>query len=253
MRSPLAVPYWMIFGAFTVGMVAVCCGVGGDDPSRISVAGRILLNGQSLESGTIRFLLKSYADQPHVDVSLVEGGEYAIPSSESLIPGVYEILIRSAAQEARSRGIKEGGEELSPQDRQWVHPRYNTKSILEVTIQARGFEQVRFRPEELSEFLSSRTGTVQIEVTLARGRPRWSPGFSRSLFRLKAGLQQGVRDSNWPPPALTDQCFPDSPRAESCSRTGLAGRGKPVRRGRWRNSGRSAGWRCGRRSRSCWT
>lgn len=144
MRSPQAMHYWVIFTAFCLGFVAILCGVGGDDPSRVSVAGKVLLDGKPLESGTIRFLSKSSFPQAHVGVSLVEDGGYSITKTGSLIPGIYEVQIRSYAQEPKPSEIKKDADTVPPSERPRVSPRYNDQSVLEVNIGHGGLSKFDF-------------------------------------------------------------------------------------------------------------
>jgi len=143
-RSPLKLPYYVILGVFSVGMVAVLCGVGGDDPSRVSVAGIVKVDGKPLAGGNIRFIMSTPSDQLHVDVSLVQEGEYAIPNSELLIPGRYEIQIRSDAQEAASRNFKRNADAIPPEQRFRVPSQYNEESVLQVDIQRGGLSRFDF-------------------------------------------------------------------------------------------------------------
>jgi hypothetical protein len=144
MRSSLSMHYYLVWGAFSLSIVGVFCGVGGNDPSRISLKGQVTLDGKPLESGTIRFILSSYAEQPHVDVSLIEDGEYTISSSDRLIPGTYEVQIRSAAQEAEARIFKIDVDEIPPEQRMRIPARYNKHSVLEVEIRHAGLSRFDF-------------------------------------------------------------------------------------------------------------
>jgi hypothetical protein len=143
-RSPLPVPFRIILAAFSLGMVALFCGVGGYDSSLISVAGTVSLDGKPLESGTIRFICLSETQQLHVDVSLVQDGQYAISGSESLVPGTYQIQVRSYAQEADPKAIKPNADKIPPSQRILVPARYNLQSILQVKIQHGGLSRFDF-------------------------------------------------------------------------------------------------------------
>jgi hypothetical protein len=134
----------MVLAGFAVGMVAILCGFGGDDTSRISVSGTILLDGKPLESGTIRFILTSPSDNIHVDVSVVEEGSYSIPQSESLIPGEYKIEIRSAAQEVDSTAFMSDANQIPPDHQFRVAEKYSTQSKLGVKIEHRGLSRFDF-------------------------------------------------------------------------------------------------------------
>ena len=143
MRTSLPKPFCVILTAFALGMVAVLCGVGGDDPSRISLAGTVSLDGAPLE-GTIRFVLVSDSDRPHVDVSLIEHGEYAIPSSDSLVPGTYLVQIRTYAQEATTFSHRRIGDQPRQAPNLRVPSRYNEQSVLRVKIERGGLSKFDF-------------------------------------------------------------------------------------------------------------
>jgi hypothetical protein len=143
MRIQMSLHYWVIFAAFSLGFVAVFFGAGRDDSSPISLAGRVNLDGKPLESGTIWFKLKHSADsarrdagQPHMDFGPIENGDYVIRNSVWLIPGTYEVQIRSPAQEELARVVKVESEpvQIPPKNKLWIASRYNTPSVLEVTI-----------------------------------------------------------------------------------------------------------------------
>jgi hypothetical protein len=120
----------MVFALFSVGMVAVFCGLGGDDTSRVSVAGRVRIDGTPLESGSIRFISSLEADQPHVDEALIQNGEYAISGSDSLVPGTYMIQI-----------ISDAHEEAPTNPQSHVLARYNEQSLLRVKIHSSGLNR----------------------------------------------------------------------------------------------------------------
>ena len=134
----------MLSAALWIALGAIVCGVGGDDPSRVSVAGTLMLDGKPLESGTIRFFMTSPSEQIHVGVSLVENGEYAISSSGELVPGTYLVQIRSSAQEEIPTSSKRNAHDIPPDQSIRVPSRYNDESVLRVTIHSRGLSKFDF-------------------------------------------------------------------------------------------------------------
>ena len=144
MRSRLSLHYYALWSAFALGIVALFSGVGGDDPSRISLTGTVTLDGRPLRNGVIRFFLKSSSEVIHLDVSLVEDGNYAIANSSRLIPGTYEVQVLSDFQENEPWKVKRSLAEYPPDERVRVASRYNEHSVLEVKIQHGGLSKFDF-------------------------------------------------------------------------------------------------------------
>jgi len=144
MRWALQTHLGIVATALWIALGAILCGAGGDDPSRVSVAGTVLLDGKPLEHGTIQFLSSLQAEFPHADVSLIQNGKYAIMSSQFLVPGSYRIQIRSYAQERVPTSIKKNAYELPPEKWVRVPARYNDESVLRVKIQSRGLSKIDF-------------------------------------------------------------------------------------------------------------
>ena len=138
MRSRLPMHYYAVWGVFALGMVAVCLGVGGDDPSRISLTGTVTLDGRPLKQGTIKFFLKSCSEQLHLDVGSIEDGDYVITNSERLIPGTYEVQIFSDFQIFYPFNLEKRLADFPPNKRVVVPSRYNDHSLLEVQIEHGG-------------------------------------------------------------------------------------------------------------------
>jgi hypothetical protein len=143
MKSPRFVYYWVILIAFALGTVAAFCRVGGADPSRISVTGSVMLDGRPLKRGTIQFIFKPF-DGLHMDVTLIEDGDYAITNSGNLISGTYKVSIRSDLPEPRLGQIRQGADGIPPSEQYLVSSRYNDHSVLEVEISRRGLSKFDF-------------------------------------------------------------------------------------------------------------
>jgi hypothetical protein len=143
MRSRLPMHYVVVWGAFTLGIVAVFCSGGGDDPSRISLTGKVTLDGRPLKSGTIRFFMTDYSEQVHVDVSVLENGNYAITNSDRLVPGAYEVQVLSDFQ-VRPPWVMKSVSEFPPDERVRVASRYNENSVLKVKIERGGLNKFDF-------------------------------------------------------------------------------------------------------------
>ncbi|MGC8641860.1 MAG: hypothetical protein ACP5XB_18495 [Isosphaeraceae bacterium] len=134
MRSRLPMHYYAVWGVFALGMVAVCLGVGGDDPSRISLTGTVTLDGRPLKRGTIQFYMTTSAQQVYQDIGVIEDGNYVIRNSGRLIPGTYEVEIFSDFQIYQPFSLKQRLAEFPLDDQVVVSPRYNYRSVLQVKV-----------------------------------------------------------------------------------------------------------------------
>ena len=134
MRSPLPLPFRVVLAVFSLGMVAISAAWGEFDSSRISVAGTVSLDGKPLESGTIRFICPLTRNRSMWTSAWWRTANTPSPDSESLVPGTYQVQIRSYAQEAVPRAIKANADEIPPDQRILVPARYNVQSVLQVKI-----------------------------------------------------------------------------------------------------------------------
>lgn len=130
MRSSLPSQVGIALAALTIGFVALESKHAVDD-SQISITGGILVNGQPLKSGTVRFFSEG-TPQPACDVALVRNGEYTISGSETLVPAVYEVRISSL----------EGNEK--PEAHESLPSRYNSQSVIRVRIKKGGNHRFNF-------------------------------------------------------------------------------------------------------------
>jgi hypothetical protein len=130
MRSSLPHQVGIALAALTIGFIALESQVPVDS-SPISITGTVLLNGQPLSRGTIRFLSEQ-TEQPACDVSLIQDGEYVIPDSASLIPATYEVRVSGLDEKATF-----ASQEPLP-------ARYNSESVLRVKIKRGGSHRFNF-------------------------------------------------------------------------------------------------------------
>jgi hypothetical protein len=130
MRSSLSFQVGILVAALAIGVVAVESRISADS-SPISVSGKVLLNGQPLSKGTIRFFSEG-TPQPACDVSLIHGGEYLISDSQSLVPATYEV---------RVSGLDNLAKVELPEP---IPARYNSQSVLRVEIKRGGGHRFDF-------------------------------------------------------------------------------------------------------------
>jgi hypothetical protein len=136
------------------GLCAVCAavmfageGCAGDDLSRQPVSGVVSMDGSPLSQGAIVF----YPDtsMPHEDTvmggAMINGGHFALPRSEGLVPGYYEISINSGeTNEPRRRDTRDPGNDRAVQkDR--IPAKYNTHTTLVIEIKDAAIKEMTIR------------------------------------------------------------------------------------------------------------
>ncbi len=130
MRSSLPGQVGIAIAAVTIGLVAVESTISADN-SPISVSGMILMDGEPLARGSIRFCSEG-TPQPSCDAGLIENGRYHIPSSEALVPATYHVQVS---------GLDETGAVFTPES---LPSQYNRQSVLRVEIKGGGSHRFDF-------------------------------------------------------------------------------------------------------------
>jgi len=130
MRSTLPSQVGIAIAAFTIGLVAVESTISADN-SPISISGTILMNGEPLARGSIRFVSEG-TPQPACDVGLIANGQYYIPNSEALVPATYNVQVS---------GLDETGAVFQPES---LPSQYNRQSILRVEVKRGGSHRFDF-------------------------------------------------------------------------------------------------------------
>lgn len=142
MKAILQSRLGLIAAALWVGLGAVCFGVGGDDPSRVSLLGSIKHDGEPLDHGTIHFFLVPEPAQPITACALIHHGRFVINDSDTLVPGRYMVKVSGLGINALS--VPAGREREALLLKEPLHARYNEKSELEVVIPHGGTRHLEF-------------------------------------------------------------------------------------------------------------
>jgi hypothetical protein len=143
MSSSIRMRFSIVLAAFVPVLVMVGFGAGVDGPSRLSISGRVSIDGSPFARGTIRFLGMSESGQFTGDVSSIDDGDFAIVSSETLEPGTYLVKINSVgAGGAAAHRVRAGGR--LPTAQEWIPSRYNDESVLRVEITRGGYQRFDF-------------------------------------------------------------------------------------------------------------
>jgi hypothetical protein len=145
MISSLPTRLSWVAAALGIGLLAVLAGVGGGDLSRVSIAGKMSVDGVPLSQGTIGFVAMS-GSQPVTDASLIREGGYLIASSETLVPGKYQVRISGLGPQAvvvpTDQLAQSGLSSTNPQEP--LPARYNDQTVLTVEIPGRGYHTLNF-------------------------------------------------------------------------------------------------------------
>jgi hypothetical protein len=119
----------------TAAFSAFVAGCGGGGIERVEVSGTITLDGKPVESGSV--LLIPLQDGPTAGRAFT-GGEFHIAESDGPSPGPYRVEI--TAFRGTGDMIPDGDfpDQLEERQEQYIPPRYNDQSELEVQVSAEG-------------------------------------------------------------------------------------------------------------------
>jgi len=119
----------------TAGVLVLVAGCGGSGIERVEVSGTITLDGKPVESGSV--LLIPLKGGPTAGRAFT-GGEFHIGQSDGPSPGPYRVEI--TAFRGTGEMIPDGDfpDKLEERQEQYIPPRYNDQSELEVQVSAEG-------------------------------------------------------------------------------------------------------------------
>ena len=142
MKNALRTRLGVLAASLWIGLGAICFGVGGDDPSRVSILGSVKVDGEPLDRGTIYLLLVSPSTHPASGSAFIHHGHFAINETDSLVPGTYMVKISGLGVEALA--VPAGQEAVALSQTEPLPDRYNEKSELEVVIAHGGTRHLAF-------------------------------------------------------------------------------------------------------------
>lgn len=116
---------------------AALAGCGGENPlGRKAISGKVTLNSQPLENGTIEFapLVEGGVSSGGV----ISGGEYAIAAEQGLPVGKYRVSIVDQPPAAPLPPGHKPGDDLPPPPKPQIGPDWNTKSTHTIEVKQEG-------------------------------------------------------------------------------------------------------------------
>ncbi|UUO08299.1 hypothetical protein M4951_08275 [Blastopirellula sp. J2-11] len=132
--------YWRI----VLLLVLTGCGRGYNGPERASISGRISLDGQAIETGTIEFLPTAETAGPTAGAK-ISGGLYEIAEKQGPVLGRYQVRIHAHGKTGRkiSPGSLEAAGTMIDEIGEIIPSKFNEKTTLERDVVA-GKNQIDF-------------------------------------------------------------------------------------------------------------
>ena len=123
----------VLLAAFAAG-----CGSGADGPPRVSIAGKVTLDGQPLESGVIRFIPSADSLGPAA-AAVIAGGEYELTDEDGPVLGHHRVEIEATNfaefpiddEQAYAAAVTAGQQPLAANP---IPPAYNRQSTLTADV-----------------------------------------------------------------------------------------------------------------------
>lgn len=120
----------ILFISFVAGGTMGC--VDTTSPSRVSVGGKVTMNGSALSDGLIS-LIPADANAESV-IARIDKGRYEIEKNVGPTPGVYTVIIHSQQLTGRKRKDPDSPSQFIDEVKEIVPPQFNSDSKLTVKI-----------------------------------------------------------------------------------------------------------------------
>jgi hypothetical protein len=115
-----------------IGMLIVVTGCG-PRSDRLAVSGKVILNGEPLDGGSIQFT--SLGEKKMNGGAMVNAGSYSIPQNKGLLPGTYHVEINAPDNTAKPivyRSSPDSPGVVTQPDRVPAEYNVNSKKTIEV-------------------------------------------------------------------------------------------------------------------------
>ena len=129
-------------------LIAAGCGGGTDGPERFPVTGKVTINGEPLDDGSIQFIPEAGTDGPSSGAPITNGA-YTIPAEKGPVAGQYLVQIRGTKKTGKQieAGPPNPPGTMVDEVVQAVPAEYNSNSTLKATIKEGPNEDVNFQLE----------------------------------------------------------------------------------------------------------
>lgn len=122
-----------------LGLLVGCGGGSVDKLGRLSVSGKVTLDGAPLAKGTIRFEPFGTKEKTIATGEFIKAGRYSIPASAGLPPGKYTASISSHAEEGTAAASTDPNEAMNAAAAakpatETIPAKYNTQTELVVEV-----------------------------------------------------------------------------------------------------------------------
>lgn len=126
-----------------VTLGSLCIGCGADTGGRVPVAGKVTLDGQPLERGSIEF--HPSGSDGTMTGSVIEDGEFSIPATQGAKPGSYSVKIYATGDTVEVEPDQPPGPEGEGAiSEELIPPKYNRNTELTADIGDGGTEDLSF-------------------------------------------------------------------------------------------------------------
>jgi hypothetical protein len=128
---------------FVLAVAVIGCGEGRDNLPREPISGKVTVDGQPLDEGTISFVSADGKGPPAG--GKIENGEYSIPRRDGPVPGDHRVYIFSPKPTGQK--VKDNSEPNVLRDvrAETLPSRYNAKTELKADIKAGGSNTFDFQ------------------------------------------------------------------------------------------------------------
>jgi len=113
------------------------CGGGTDDLPRQAVSGEVKLDGAPMKSGMIQFMPTETGDSTTGAAGIADG-KYAIPTSEGLVPGSYQVSVTSDPTPSAGQPTSLMPGDPLPPPKETIPSMYNSKTTLTAEVTKEG-------------------------------------------------------------------------------------------------------------------
>lgn len=117
-----------------VGLAASGCTGSADPLGRQEISGSVTLDGQPLDTGSIRF--EPQEGGATASGAMIVNGVYAVPANQGLAPGVYRVFITAVEADSEKRTGEEVMNNPGPPKKELIPAKYNQQSEVTVEVKA---------------------------------------------------------------------------------------------------------------------